>query len=178
MKPADEAMLERMSSRSLRIVVSVVAGLALSGSSIAATATADVSSIDAYAGQAQVFGKPHHRHRPSSHGAASTRAESHGGAAVQIQGNGGSTPPPSSQGTSSSAVAHRSSGGTSHSSRSTRSSGPSTAKETQPLDAAQPARASSGVGGLSTFDVLAIVLGALALLATALAVRRFTRPAA
>lgn len=167
-----------MPSRSLRVIASVVAGLTLSGSQIAATSSADVSSIDAYAGQAQVFGKPHHRHRPSSHAAASIRAESHSGAAVQVQGNGGSTPPPSSEAASSSPATHRSSGATRRSSRSTHSSGPSAAHQTQPLDAAQPARASSGAGGLSTFDVLAIVLGALALLATALAVRRFTRPAA
>lgn len=167
-------MLGCMPSRSSKIIVSVVTALALSGAQSAATATADVSSIDAYAGQAQVFGKPHHRHHASSHGVASTRAESHGAAAVPVQTGGGSTPPPSSQGTSSSSPAPHRSSGSGHSSRS---SGPSAARQTQPLDAA-PARVSSGAGGLSAFDVLAIVLGTLALLATALAVRRFTRPAA
>jgi hypothetical protein len=173
---------------SSRIVVSVVTAMALGGLWAASTASADVSSVDAYAGQAQVFGKPHHRHHLTPGGASATRANSRGGSgagAVRARGSGG--PPASGLGAPSPSSAHPSSAGpssagpssarASHSSRSTRPRRRSAAHPAQPLDA-QPARASSGVGGLTSFDILAIVLGAVVLVATAIAVRRFTRPAA
>jgi len=105
-------------------------GVCLALIATAAPASAELSSVDAYGGQAQVLGKPVHRHRATSNGAAGDRSSSgvprqHGAGTTNSRAGGGSAQ--SSSGSSSSAGSNAAAGSgapvTSGSGTSTPSSG-------------------------------------------------------
>lgn len=135
----------------------------------AAPAAAEVSSVDAYGGQAAVLGKPHHKHtsRVVHGGEASAGGEQRSRSGASGGGSSGSPPSSSGRGGSSAARGAGSSGAGA-------SAGGAAAAGTS--GGAILAGSSSGSLSLSALDVFLIVLVALVLAALAVAIRRLERP--
>lgn len=143
---------------------------------VAAPASAQLSSVDAYGGQAAVLGAG----KPSSRGPGGTGggAPSTGGARAAPIGSsvGGDAAPRSaaSGSVSSGAAAVHSSSGQQ-----------AVTKATAPAVSSAPARAGSSVPGAQTsaatvpfsgLDVLVLIAGSAGLLAAGVVIRRLTRP--
>lgn len=166
--------------------------------SMPAVASADVSSLDAYAGQAAVLGKPHHRHHHrrsgttvrgggSRHGAAlgarpsrpasgsHLAATGHGSGAAATPGgarSGGSALSANGASASGSGASARGS----NSGASAQGAGPGRGGESgiaRSVRNAVPAASSSSA--LTTPDVVVLFAAAFAVLGTALAIRRLSR---
>jgi hypothetical protein len=158
----------------------------------ASPAWAESSSVDAYAGQGAVFGKPGrpHRHGPSQSGASrregrpasdSSTGPGSGGQVPGVAGskvpggNGGGSPDVGGSASVGSATGRSAAPGASNSGqargKSSTTSTPSGSAAT-PAAASTPAGESAGAFPLSTLDLALILAGVLLLLATVLALRR------
>jgi hypothetical protein len=140
---------------------------------MAGPAAADVSSLDAYAGEAAVLGKPHHRHRHhGAHAGASARQREassssssgsrSGGARIQASGSG--SPHNGQPGSSANAGAGP----------SPRSIGGSSGKAPPPVRPHTVAN-SSTASSLTGTDVIALVGLVVLLLAIGVFIRRLSR---
>jgi hypothetical protein len=162
--------------------------LALAGPAVAG---ADVSSLDAYAGQAAVLGKPHHKHHRHGGllaGHRSARAAG-SGSAVALAGKPSRSAPASSHASGSTAVGGPVAGRPSGSAGATTSGGAAAgggASASRSSSApsgesglergvrnAVPASASSS--SLTSVDVAVLCAAALMMVATGLLIRRLSR---
>lgn len=157
-------------------------------------AAGEAPSVDAYGGQAKIFGKPHHRHLTSQGASNGTRAASpstagaghSGGSGPGSSGPSGSAPSvytapggagaPAGSHPAATGGASSSNGGGSTGGSGARSSGTAGGGAMAPvLSSARPARSTVPLGGL---EVALIVIGAVALLASAVVLRRLAHPGA
>lgn len=187
-----------MAVRSLSVILAT-ACLALMAPAVA---SADVSSLDAYAGQAAVLGKPHHRHHRHGHSTAAARGRkgrpgvtlggrpsgptsgSHrsttgrgsGAAVANTSGTPNGTrsggPAPSTDGVSAG-------GGGSNTGSSAARSGPGASSQGGESAVARGVRnavpAASASSALTTADIVVLFVVALTVLGTAFAIRALSR---
>jgi hypothetical protein len=153
-----------MIGRSLVGVLAATLALTLQ----AAPAGAEVSSVDAYGGQAAVLGKrPHHSVQPTS------RPTGEQGASRSVAPAVGSKPlTPSGPAATNAAASHGASGSAGKGSSPVATAPAGEAAE-RALESAESKHGASGLGAL-TIALLAAGVGALAALAVAL--RRMSRP--
>lgn len=151
----------QMIGRSLVGVLAATLALTLQ----AAPAGAEVSSVDAYGGQAAVLGKrPHHSVQPTS------RPTGEQGASRSVAPAVGSKPP-----TPSGPAASHGASGSAGKGSSPVATAPAGEAAERALESAESKHGASGLGAL-TIALLAAGVGALAALAVAL--RRMSRPPA
>lgn len=167
----------------------------------AAPAAAELSSVDAYGGQAQVLGKPVHRHvKSGSSGTQGSRAgsgRSAGASGSQTAGGGSSETSVGSgshsgggsistthvtTGSANGASSHTGSGGTGgNGAGSSTSTGPTSgaagAGQSPPVALADSAAVSDGSLSLSSLDVLLLVALCAGLVGVGVLIRRWSRQA-
>jgi hypothetical protein len=154
-----------MASRS-KPTIGAILMVAAAAALVAAPASAEVSSVDAYGGQAAVLGKPAHRHsrgvtrrggRTGRERASGTGSGGSAGPPAGVGSHAGSAAPPRGKrtGTGASVVAGITGG-----------------RQSSPLAAAT---ASSGSLSLSGLDVLSLIAIMVCLLGAGVLIRRLAR---
>jgi hypothetical protein len=164
--------LTRSTGTSAWVALVLVLAGALLVLPFAGPAPADVSSLDAYAGEAAVLGKPHHRHRgPHANERSSGRLSSSGSRGSPSTGNVATAANGSATGTGK--VGSLTGTPTSSSS----ASGGKHAKGTTPGLAAFSPRASSSTASssLTGTDVIVLIGLVVLLIATGVLIRRLGR---